>query len=114
MSNDFFSTSNRIKSTPFTSRNNMAGVKKYSVYNNTLIPTVFKSLKSDYFHLIKHVQIWDVCCQKVIEVRGNHYSNVELIKKEKKKISRISFLVEDFYKFVDKKSYLKRYLNSLY
>ena len=50
---------------------------------------------------------------KVIEVRGNHYSNVELIKKEKKKISRISFLVEDFYKFVDKKSYLQRYLNSL-
>ena len=46
MSNDFFSTSNRIKSTPFTSRNNMAGVKKYSVYNNTLIPTVFKSLKN--------------------------------------------------------------------
>ena len=72
MSNDFFSTSNRIKSTPFTSRNNMAGVKKYSVYNNTLIPTVFKSLKSDYFHLIKHVQLWDVCCQKVIEVRGNN------------------------------------------
>ncbi len=72
MSNDFFSTSNRIKSTPFTSRNNTAGVKKYSVYNNTLIPTVFKSLKSDYFHLIKHVQLWDVCCQKVIEVRGNN------------------------------------------
>ena len=72
MSNDFLSTSNRIKSTPFTSRNNMAGVKKYSVYNNTLIPTVFKSLKSDYFHLIKHVQLWDVCCQKVIEVRGNN------------------------------------------
>ena len=72
MSNDFFSTSNRIKSTPFTSRNNMAGVKKYTVYNNTLIPTIFKSLKNDYFHLIKHVQIWDVCCQKVIEVRGNN------------------------------------------
>lgn len=72
MSNDFFSTSNRIKSTPFTSRNNTAGVKKYSVYNNTLIPTVFKSLKSDYFHLIKHVQLWDVCCQKVIEVKGNN------------------------------------------
>ena len=50
---------------------------------------------------------------KVIEVRGNHYSNVELIKKEKIKISRISFLVEDFYKFADKKKYLQRYLNSL-
>ena len=32
MSNDFFSTSNRIKKTPFTSRNEKAGVKKNSVY----------------------------------------------------------------------------------
>ena len=72
MSNYFFSTSNRIKSTPFTSRNNLAGVKKYSVYNNTLIPTVFKSLKNDYLHLIKYVQLWDVCAQKVIEVKGNN------------------------------------------
>ncbi len=71
MSNDFFTTSNRIKSTPFSSRNEKAGVKKYSVYNNTLIPTIFKSLKSDYLHLIKHVQLWDVCAQKVIEVKGN-------------------------------------------
>ena len=71
MSNDFFTTSNRIKSTPFSSRNQKAGVKKHSVYNNTLIPTIFKSLKSDYLHLIKHVQLWDVCAQKVIEVKGN-------------------------------------------
>lgn len=70
MSNEFFSTSNRIKETPFTSRNNEAGVKKYSVYNNTLIPTVFKSLKNDYLHLTKHVQLWDVCCQKIIEIKG--------------------------------------------
>tara|TARA_Y100000991_G_C21962561_1_gene345211 strand:+ start:757 stop:1860 length:1104 start_codon:yes stop_codon:yes gene_type:complete len=72
MSNSFFiSTSNRIKSTPFTSRNKIAGVKQYSIYNNTLIPTIFKSLKSDYLHLIKNVQLWDVCCQKVIEVKGS-------------------------------------------
>jgi len=72
MSNDFFiSTSNRIKTTPFTSRNELAGVKKYSVYNNILLPTIFNSLQSDYTHLTKNVQIWDVCAQKVIEVRGN-------------------------------------------
>ena len=76
MSNDFFSTSNRIKKTPFTSRNEKAGVKKHSVYNNTLIPTIFKSLKSDYLHLIKHVQLWDVCCQKVIEISGKNSLNL--------------------------------------
>ena len=57
MSNYFFSTSNRIKSTPFTSRNNLAGVKKYTAYNNTLIPTVFKSLEDDYNHLINK-ELW--------------------------------------------------------
>ena len=76
MSNDFFSTSNRIKKTPFTSRNEKAGVKKHSVYNKTLIPTIFKSLKSDYLHLIKHVQLWDVCCQKVIEISGKNSLNL--------------------------------------
>ena len=100
MSNDFFSTSNRIKSTPFTSRNNMAGVKKYSVYNNTLIPTVFKSLKSDYFHLIKYVQIWDVCCQKVIEVKGNNA------------LSFMKYLFcRDFSKIVSGKSYYAPIVN---
>ena len=72
MSNGFLiNTSNRIRSTPFTSRNEMAGVKKYTVYNNTLLPTIFKSLKEDYYHLIENVQLWDVCAQRVIEVKGN-------------------------------------------
>ena len=44
---------------------------KRQVYNNTLLPTVFKSLKEDYYHLIENVQLWDVCAQKVIEVKGN-------------------------------------------
>ena len=72
MSNGFLiNTSNRIRSTPFTSRNEMAGVKKYTVYNNTLLPTVFKSLKDDYYHLLENVQLWDVCAQRVIEVKGS-------------------------------------------
>ncbi len=72
MSNGFLiNTSNRIRSTPFTTRNKMAGVKKYTVYNNTLLPTIFKSLKEDYYHLIENVQLWDVCAQKVIEVKGS-------------------------------------------
>ena len=50
---------------------------------------------------------------KVIEVRGNHYSSIELIKKEKKKILRTNFLVEDFYKIADNVKNLKKCLNSL-
>ena len=72
MSNDFLiGTSNRIRKTPFSSRNEMEGVKKYTVYNNTLLPTMFKSLKDDYYHLKEHVQLWDVCAQRIIEVKGS-------------------------------------------
>ena len=59
--------SSRIDSTPFTSRNDNAGVSSYTIYNKTLLPTIFKNYEKDYYHLINHVQIWDVCCQKVIE-----------------------------------------------
>ena len=27
-------------------------------------------MKKDYYHLINHVQIWDVSCQKIIEIKG--------------------------------------------
>ena len=80
MSNDFFTTSSRIKSTPYTSRNEEAGVLKYTVYNRTLIPTIFKSLQEDYFHLTNYVQLWDVTCQKVIEIKGKNSLDLIRIK----------------------------------
>ena len=55
----------------------------------------------------------DLQNNKVIEVRGNHYSNIELIKKEKRRVSRTNYLVEDFYKLADNNKYLQKYLNSL-
>ena len=101
MSNAFsINTSNRIRSTPFTSRNEIAGVKKYTVYNNTLLPTIFKSLKDDYYHLIENVQLWDVCCQKVIEIRGNNA------------LSLIKYLFcRDFSKIVSDRSYYSPLVN---
>ena len=62
--------SRRIKSTPFTSRNDLNGVSSYTVYNKTLLPTTFKDLESDYYHLKEFVQLWDVCCQKIIQFEG--------------------------------------------
>ena len=41
MSNGFLiSTSNRIRATPFSLKNELAGVKNSTVYNNTLLPTI--------------------------------------------------------------------------
>ena len=49
----------------------------------------------------------------MIEVNGNHYSNIELIKKEKKTLSRTSYTVDDFYKLADKNTHLQKPLNAL-
>lgn len=64
------SISRRTRNTPFTRRNAENGVKGYTVYNRMLLPTFFESIEADYHHLKKHVQVWDVSCQRQIEVNG--------------------------------------------
>jgi dimethylsulfoniopropionate demethylase len=64
------SISRRIRSTPFRFFNEAQGVKTYTVYNHMLLPTVFHSVEDDYWHLKKHVQIWDVACERQVEISG--------------------------------------------
>ncbi len=70
MSAPVLSISRRLRGTPFTNRVTDAGVKGYTVYNHMLLPTVFESVEADYHHLKKHVQVWDVSCERQIEIRG--------------------------------------------
>jgi len=49
---------------------NKAGVKGYTVYNHMLLATVYRSLEEDYHHLKNAVQIWDVACERQVELRG--------------------------------------------
>ncbi|WP_421709642.1 dimethylsulfoniopropionate demethylase [Algihabitans sp.] len=62
--------SRRIRRTPFSDRVERSGVQAYTVYNHMLLPTAFDALEADYHHLKRHVQVWDVGCQRQIEVRG--------------------------------------------
>ena len=62
--------SRRVRGTIYSSRVEAQGVKSYTVYNHTLLPTSFRSLEEDYWHLKRHVQIWDVSCEKQVEVCG--------------------------------------------
>lgn len=63
-------TSKRVRSTPFTSRIEAAGVKGYTVYNHMLLPCVFRSVEEDYHHLCEHVQVWDVSCERQVQIKG--------------------------------------------
>ena len=63
-------TSNRTRATPFTSRVEACGVQAYTVYNHMLLPAVFRGLEEDYWHLCEAVQLWDVSCQRQVEITG--------------------------------------------
>lgn len=64
------SPSRRLRRTPFSDGVEAAGVKAYTVYNHMLLPTMFRSIEEDYRHLKSAVQIWDVACERQVELRG--------------------------------------------
>lgn len=64
------SPSRRLRRTPFSEGVEAAGVTAYTVYNRMLLPTVFESVQADYRHLKDHVQVWDVACERQVELRG--------------------------------------------
>jgi dimethylsulfoniopropionate demethylase len=64
------SPSRRLRRTPFSDGVEAAGVTAYTVYNHMLLPTVFRSVEEDYRHLKSAVQLWDVACERQVEVRG--------------------------------------------
>ena len=66
--------SRRLRSTPYTDRIESHGVSSYTVYNHMLLPASFKSLESDYKHLKKFVQVWDVAAERQVEITGKDSS----------------------------------------
>ncbi len=64
------SPSRRLRRTPFSEGVEAAGVKAYTVYNHMLLPTLFATPEEDYRHLKSAVQVWDVSCERQVELRG--------------------------------------------
>lgn len=62
--------SRRTRRTPYSERVEQAGVIGYTVYNHTLLPTAFRGVEEDYEHLRNHVQIWDVGCERQVQLIG--------------------------------------------
>ena len=68
---DGLKMSRRIRRTPYTSRIEKVGVRGFSVVNHMLLPKSFQpTVEEDYWHLRTHVQIWDVSCQRQVEIQG--------------------------------------------
>jgi dimethylsulfoniopropionate demethylase len=62
--------SRRTRRSFYTARVEEQGVSAYTVYNHMLLPVMFRSLEEDYWHLINHVQLWDVGGERQVELRG--------------------------------------------
>lgn len=64
-------TNSRVRKSPFWDGVVASGVRGATVYNHTVLPSVFRSLEEDYHHLKNHVQLWDVACQRALEIKGS-------------------------------------------
>jgi dimethylsulfoniopropionate demethylase len=60
----------RIRSTIWSSRLEAYGVKSYTVYNKMLLPTQILGVEEDYQHLRSAVQVWDVACERQVQIAG--------------------------------------------
>ena len=62
--------SRRIRKTPFEQRVFENGVQGFTTYNHMPLASIFSSPQEDYEHLCENVQIWDVSCERQVEVVG--------------------------------------------
>ena len=71
MENIKLNMSRRIRRTPFTNKVEKCGVSDFTVVNHMLLPKGYRnSVVEDYWHLNKYVQIWDVSCQRQVQIFG--------------------------------------------
>ena len=63
--------SRRIRRTPYTRRAEEAGVHDFTVVNHMLLPKAYgRSVEEDYRHLREAVQVWDVSCERQVQIEG--------------------------------------------
>jgi glycine cleavage system aminomethyltransferase T len=60
----------RIRKSPYYEATQRYGCKSYTPYNNMYLPLVYEDLVSDYWHIKKGVTLWDVGCQRQVEITG--------------------------------------------
>ncbi|UWQ20530.1 dimethylsulfoniopropionate demethylase [Jannaschia sp. W003] len=62
--------SNRVRRTWWTSAVDAAGCSAYTVYNRMMLPAAFAGTDVDAAHLKRAVQVWDVACERQVEITG--------------------------------------------
>ncbi|MCH9780662.1 MAG: glycine cleavage system protein T, partial [Alphaproteobacteria bacterium] len=60
----------RVRKSPFYNACRQRGMNAYSVYNHTYMPLFFESPAKDYDTLVNAVSLWDVTCERQVEITG--------------------------------------------
>jgi aminomethyltransferase len=60
----------RIRKSPFFERTLAAGATQVSVYNKTYLVGGYAGIESEFWSLVNDVTLWDVTCQRVVEIAG--------------------------------------------
>jgi glycine cleavage system aminomethyltransferase T len=65
-----FTPTPRIRRSPFFDAVVAEGVTSFSVYNHMYMPTSFGDPVGEYWRLIRGVAMWDVACERQVELAG--------------------------------------------
>ncbi len=60
----------RIRKSPFFAATERYGCKAYTSYNRMLLPLYYESPVADFWRLVEHVTLWDVTCERQVEITG--------------------------------------------
>jgi aminomethyltransferase len=70
----------RVRKSPFFDATLRYGAEAFTVYNHTYMPTSYGDHVRDYWSLVNDVTLWDVSCQRQVEISGaDAFRLVELL-----------------------------------
>ena len=61
----------RVRTSPFFEATLRYGAKAFTIYNHAYMPVFYESPEADYEKLVTDVTIWDVGCQRQVEITGS-------------------------------------------
>lgn len=60
----------RVRKSPYFDATRRHGAKGFTVYNHMYMPTLYTDPVSEYWSLVNDVTLWDVACQRQVEISG--------------------------------------------
>ena len=60
----------RVRKSPYFDSTIKYGAQAFTVYNHMYLPIAFEGAEEDYKKLLNGVQLWDVGCERQVEIKG--------------------------------------------